>query len=92
MKLTLAGAAGGLVFPTIIPARVLGADAPSKKINILQIGCGRIGRSMDMPGILKQDAVRMVAVCDLDSIRLQDAKKHVEEYYAKKKIKLNVAT
>ena len=52
----LAGAALG--FPTIIPARELGADAPSKKINILQIGCGRIGRDMDMPGILRQNAAR----------------------------------
>ena len=63
----LAGAAIG--FPTIIPSRVLGADAPSNKINILQIGCGRIGRDMDMPGILRQDAARLVAVCDLDSLR-----------------------
>ena len=87
---TLAGVAFG--FPTIIPARVLGADAPSNKINILQIGCGRIGRSMDMPGILKQNAARMVAVCDLDSLRLADAKEMVEAFYQKKKIALKVAT
>jgi myo-inositol 2-dehydrogenase / D-chiro-inositol 1-dehydrogenase len=86
----LAGTAIG--FPTIIPSRVLGADAPSKKINILQIGCGRIGRSMDMPGILKQDAARMVAVCDLDSLRVADAKQMVEEHYAKKKIGITAAT
>ncbi len=86
----LAGAAIG--FPTIIPARVLGADAPSKKINILQIGCGRIGRDMDMPGILRQDAARMVAVCDLDSLRVADAKEMVEGHYKKKNIDLTVAT
>ena len=86
----LAGAAIG--FPTIIPARVLGADAPSKKINILQIGCGRIGRSMDMPGILRQNAARMVAVCDLDSLRVADAKELVEGHYRKNKVSLTVAT
>jgi predicted dehydrogenase len=86
----LAGAAIG--FPTIIPARVLGADAPSNKINILQIGCGRIGRSMDMPGILKQDAARMVAVCDLDSLRVADAKTVVEDHYRTKNIDLTAAT
>ena len=91
LKTSLVGA-GALAFPNIIPASVLGAGAPSNKINILQIGCGRIGRSMDMPGILKQDAARMVAVCDLDSIRVADAKKYVEEFYAKKKITMNVAT
>lgn len=86
----LAGAAIG--FPTIIPARVLGADAPSKKINILQIGCGRIGRSMDMPGILRQNAARLVAVCDLDSLRMTDARNLVEGHYRKNKIDLKVAT
>ncbi|MBI5819078.1 MAG: Gfo/Idh/MocA family oxidoreductase [Verrucomicrobia bacterium] len=91
MKSTLV-TTGALAFPNIIPARVLGADAPSKKVNILQIGCGRIGRSMDMPGILKQDAARMIAVCDLDSIRVADAKKCVEEFYAKKNITIDVAT
>jgi predicted dehydrogenase len=86
----LAGAAIG--FPTIIPARVLGADAPSKKINILQIGCGRIGRDMDMPGILRQSAARIVAVCDLDSLRVADAKQMVEGYYKKNNVDLTVAT
>jgi myo-inositol 2-dehydrogenase / D-chiro-inositol 1-dehydrogenase len=85
-----AGAAIG--FPTIIPSKVLGADAPSNKINILQIGCGRIGRDMDMPGILKQDAARIVAVCDIDSLRVADAKEMVEGYYKKKKIDLTAAT
>jgi len=86
----LVGAAIG--FPTIIPSRVLGADAPSNRINILQIGCGRIGRSMDMPGILRQNAARLVALCDLDSMRLADGKEIVEGHYQKKNIDLKVAT
>ena len=93
LKSSIVGVVGTAVgFPSIIPSSVLGQDAPSKKINILQIGCGRIGRSMDMPGILKQDAARMIAVCDLDSIRTADAKKYVEEYYSKKNIKIDVKT
>lgn len=84
--------AAALGFPTIIPARVLGADAPGGKINILQIGCGRIGRDMDMPGILRQDAARLVAVCDLDSLRIADAKQLVESHYKRKNIDLTVAT
>ena len=84
---SLAGIAG---FPTILPSRVFGADAPSKKINVLQIGCGRIGHSMDLPGILKQDAARVIAVCDLDSIRVKDTKKMVQDFYAKKGLKVEV--
>jgi len=90
LKTTLAGV-GLLAFPSIIPARVLGADAPSKKINILQIGCGRIARSWDLPSLLKQDAARVMAVCDLDSIRLADTKQFVEAFYAKKNVSLTVA-
>lgn len=82
-----------LGFPTIIPSRVLGADAPSKKINILQIGCGRIGRDMDMPGILRNHAVaRIAAVCDVDSQRVADARRFVGDHYAKKNIALEVGT
>lgn len=83
-------AAAALGFPTIIPARVLGKDAPSNKINILQIGCGRIGRDMDMPGILRQQPTRLVAVCDLDSVRAASAKQLVEAHYAKQKTPLVV--
>ena len=71
----LAGAALG--FPTIIPSRVLGADAPSNKIHVVQIGCGRIARGMDIPGVLRHDATRMVAVCDVDTTRREGAKKSV---------------
>ena len=87
---SLALAAGGSIFPAIIPARVLGADAPSKNINIQQIGCGRIARAMDMPGLLKQNAARIIAVCDLDSIRVKDAKDYVQGYYNRRDLKINV--
>ena len=76
--------AGVSIVPTIIPSSVLGADAPSNKIQIGQIGCGRIAHDMDMPGILKHDMARIVAVCDLDSKRVQHAKEYVEGTYAKK--------
>src|ERR1035437_6979566 len=85
LKTSLAGVAGASLVPTIIPSSVLGADAPSNKIQIGQIGCGRIGHDMDMPGILKHDRARIVALCDLDSKRLQHAKAYVEGAYAKKK-------
>jgi predicted dehydrogenase len=84
LKTSLAGAAGVSMMPTIIPSSVLGADAPSNQIQIGQIGCGRIANEMDMPGILKHDIARVVAVCDLDSKRLGLAKARVEKHYAGK--------
>ena len=53
-------------------------------INIGQIGCGRIARGHDMAELLKYDQARFIAVCDLDSHRLADGKKLVEESYNKK--------
>jgi predicted dehydrogenase len=81
----MAGAAGALVFPTIVPSSVFGQNAPSNRIHVGQIGCGRIANTMDLPGILKHDLARVVAVCDLDSHRLELAKKQVEGHYAKAK-------
>lgn len=79
------GAVGTLGFPTIVPAHVLGGkDAPSNKINIGQIGCGRIARTHDLPGTWKFEKARIMAVCDLDRHRTEETKQLVEEYYAKK--------
>jgi myo-inositol 2-dehydrogenase/D-chiro-inositol 1-dehydrogenase len=86
LKNTIKGVAGAATLtsiPSIVPAGVLGKYAPSKRINIGVIGTGRISREWDMPGILKHEQARIVAVCDLDSNRLQSAKKFVEDHYAK---------
>ena len=82
-----AGAAASVAisgFPTIVPASVFGKNAPSNKINIGAIGVGRISREHDMAETLKYDRARIMAVCDLDSKRLADGKKYVNDYYTKK--------
>jgi predicted dehydrogenase len=76
-----AAAIGG--FPAIVPSSVLGAAAPSKRINIGAIGTGRISRVHDLPGIWRYDTARIMAVCDLDSNRVEDAKALVNGHYAK---------
>ena len=74
-----------IAFPTIVPARVFGAAAPSNLIQVAQIGCGRIARGSEMAGILRNSAVaRYVAVCDLDTVRIADAKQTIESAYAAK--------
>ena len=71
-------------FPTILPASVFGKNAPSNRINVGAIGTGRISRDHDMPGVWQYDNALIMAVCDLDSKRADDAKKLVNGYYAKK--------
>lgn len=84
IRSSLATTAGAIMVPTIIPSSVLGKNPPSGKINIGQIGCGRIARSHDMAETLPFDSARLMAVCDLDSKRLADGKKLVEDFYTKK--------
>jgi len=69
-------------FPTIVPASVFGAIAPSDRINVGAIGTGRISRGHDLPGIWRHDVARVMAVCDLDSRRVQDAVTLVNGHYA----------
>ena len=79
-----ATAAAAFGFPTIIPARVLGKDAPSKKIQLAQIGCGRIAREMDLPGVLKHHGLaRVTAVGDFDMTRARAARDAVASSYLK---------
>ncbi len=84
IKKTTATTVGAMVVPTIVPSTVFGKNAPSNKINVGQIGCGRIARSHDMPGVMQYDVARMIAVSDVDSKRMKDGKKLVADYYNKK--------
>ncbi|MBI9018667.1 MAG: Gfo/Idh/MocA family oxidoreductase [Phycisphaerae bacterium] len=77
--------AGGVIaLPSFIPASVL-ADKPNDKINIAQIGVGRIALTHDMPETIKNiDMCRIVAVADVDMNRANYGKKWIEDYYKKK--------
>jgi predicted dehydrogenase len=76
---TALGAAS--VLPQIVPSSVFAAGAPSNRITIGCIGVGRMGLG-DMRQILGFDYTQVVAVCDVDSNRLDYARQKVEEHYA----------
>lgn len=84
LRNTVAGAAGTIILPTIVPSSVFGKNAPSNKINIAQIGCGRIARGHDLAETMEYDVARVIAVCDVDKNRMADGKKLVEDFYGKK--------
>jgi predicted dehydrogenase len=79
-----AGAVAAMGFPTIVPSSVFGETAPSNRINIGAIGVGRISRGHDLPGIWQFDQARIMAVCDLDANRVDQAKTLINGVYAKK--------
>ncbi len=83
VETTLKTTAAAIAVPTIVPSSVLGKNAPSNKIQIGQIGCGRIAREHDLPGTWRHDVARIVSVCDLDRHRTEEGKALVEGYYKK---------
>ncbi len=70
-------------FPAIVPASVFGASAPGNRISVGAIGTGRISRGHDMPGIWRNERARIIAVCDVDGKRVEEAKALVNGYYTK---------
>ncbi|MDO9341832.1 MAG: hypothetical protein Q7T72_15090 [Bacteroidales bacterium] len=58
---SMTAAAGIIILPTIVPSSVLGKNAPSDKINIGQIGFGRIAKGHDLAATLKYDVAKVVS-------------------------------
>jgi myo-inositol 2-dehydrogenase / D-chiro-inositol 1-dehydrogenase len=79
---TTAAAGATLAMPMFIPSRLLGDDAPSNRVRVGQIGCGRIATGHDMPGVLKSGLADYVAACDLDSKRAAAFKASVIKNYS----------
>ena len=67
MKAALAAGAA----PALVPASVFGANAPSNKVQIAILGCGRVAATFDMYGLAANHDIAMLAtICDVDSERL----------------------
>ncbi|GAA4456026.1 hypothetical protein GCM10023189_24660 [Nibrella saemangeumensis] len=75
-------AAAVLALPTLVPASVLGKQAPSNRITVALIGTGRQLMGVNLPQLLALPDVQVVAVCDVDSWRMNGAKQAVEAHYA----------
>lgn len=78
---TTAAAAG----PLILHSRAWGKDgtvAPSNRIAVGVIGVGRQMVYANLPGFLREADAQIVALCDVDSWRLEQAKQQVEKHYA----------
>jgi predicted dehydrogenase len=78
--LKTAGAA--IVLPTILPSSVLGrgGKAPSGKITMGVVGWGFQGPG-DTKSFLSEDDCRVVAACELDKNRLQQAVSTINQHY-----------
>jgi myo-inositol 2-dehydrogenase/D-chiro-inositol 1-dehydrogenase len=86
-QLVRSAAFGAAAFPLIAPSKLFGASAPSNRIVVGQIGCGRIAHQHDMPGVIKSDLADYVAVCDLDAARAADGVERVGKAWADRNMK-----
>lgn len=69
--------------PFILPSRIWSADVkPNDRLTVGFIGMGTQGKGL-MGGFLGKKETQVLAVCDVDTTRREDAKKRVEEFYAK---------
>ena len=67
--------------PLVLPGRVWAAKTkPSERIVMGFIGMGKQSRGL-LNGFLHQEICRVVAVCDVDTTRREDAQRRVNEFY-----------
>ncbi len=70
--------------PWVIPATALGRDgatAPSERVALGFIGCGRQTYQKNIPLFVRTPGVQTLAVCDVDSWRLGNAVQQVQAQY-----------
>jgi predicted dehydrogenase len=77
----------GVLGPMVVPGRVLGRDggvAPSNRIAVGFLGTGRQAIYANLPGFLAEPDAQIVAVCDVDTWRMDRARAKVEAGYAER--------
>jgi predicted dehydrogenase len=67
--------------PYIVTTPLFGADAPSNRVNVGQIGCGNIGSNYHIPILLREADVRIVAVADAYKGRRDGAAARLNKQY-----------
>lgn len=69
--------------PFILPSHIWAAEVkPNDRLTLGFIGLGTQGKGL-MGGFLGKKETQTVAVCDVDTNRREDAKKRVDDHYAK---------
>ena len=78
--------AATVAVPLVLPGRLFGADAPSKKVTVASIGIGWQGGG-NLGNFLGNDDCRVLAVADVDAEHLKAAADRVNKKYDNKDCK-----
>ncbi|HPC93989.1 MAG TPA: Gfo/Idh/MocA family oxidoreductase [Sedimentisphaerales bacterium] len=79
-----AGTVAAAAFPCVVPSSVFaqgGQTPPSERITLGFIGCGKQSQHLTR-SFLNSPGTHVVAVCDVDKLKLARNKKIVEDHYA----------
>jgi predicted dehydrogenase len=79
LKAGLAGILAAGAAPQFVGSRVLGANAPSRKITLGFIGVGTHGYGVNLLSFLQQEDCEVLDVCDVFASRREKARQAVEE-------------
>ena len=74
--------AAAVLAPLILPGRARGTVTASNRINLAFIGTGRQVAYANLPMFLASPEVQVVAVCDVDRWRAEQARQRVDAAYA----------
>ncbi len=84
LKKSSATVAGTMILPTVVPSSVFGKTAPSNQINVGMIGTGRQAVHANLNnGFLTLDKFRVIATNDVDSWRMKNATRIINDSYLK---------
>jgi len=78
----MAGLVGAAAAPLVLPSRLFGETAPSKKITLGFVGLGNEGYGHNLKAFLVENDARAVAVCDVFAGRRARARETVDAHYA----------
>ena len=76
--------ASSIAMPTIVPSSVFGREdraAPSERITVGFIGCGKMANDYHLPELLRFGDVQALAVCEVDRTRREHARQRVDKAY-----------
>lgn len=83
LKRSLIGGAAVAAFPTLLPVGMRAADTAANS----RLGMGFVGMGTQSRGLLNaflNQNTQVLGVCDVDTTRREDAKKKVDQFYARK--------
>ncbi len=81
LRQAVGAAVGAASLPAIVPSSVFGALAPGERITLGFIGVGKQGTYL-LRAFLNEPGTQVLAVCDVDELKLKRARELADQYYA----------